>query len=60
MKNKYPKILEITWLIVAIFGALVSIHSTINSGFKKSLFLYAITLFSFFVYLIRHSARKKN
>jgi len=59
MNNKFKFILEITWLVVAIFALGIAIHATVMRGFKASIPTYLIFLLALFIYLVRRYSRKK-
>ena len=58
MKRKLPYLLEIVWLLVAIFSILFAIVRTFSLGFKENIMLYVITLLAFLMYGFRRYLRK--
>lgn len=57
MKQNYPKILEITWFIVAILCFLSAIHQIINTGFSESYLFIIFAIISFLIYFFRRKNR---
>jgi len=60
MKQKYPKILEILWLIVAILCLLSAIHQTIYEGILKSYLFIIFAIISFAIYFLRRKNRLRS
>lgn len=57
MKNK---ILEISWLILAIFSILIAIIETIRVGFANCYHFYIFFIVAIFVYFLRRNHRKNH
>ena len=53
-------ILEYAWLVMGILCAGISVHSTLQNGWKESLMAYLITILSFMMYAVRYYRRKKE
>lgn len=61
MNKKRLRILEILWLIVAIFCLLAGIHNITVSGFNTSgVIIFLMALVSFGMYLFRRNMRQKS
>ncbi len=58
MKQKFPYILEIIWLLVAIFSILFAVVRTFSLGFKENIMLYVIALLACLMYGFRRYLRK--
>ncbi|MFT5750084.1 MAG: hypothetical protein ACI93S_001357 [Ancylomarina sp.] len=58
MKRKLPYLLEIIWLLVAIFSILFAIVRTFNFGFKENIMLYVIGILACLMYGSRRYLRK--
>ncbi|RRG21479.1 hypothetical protein DWB61_09355 [Ancylomarina euxinus] len=58
MKKKMPFLLEIIWLLVAIFSILFAIVRTYNFGFKENIMLYVVTMLACLMYGSRRYLRK--
>jgi hypothetical protein len=58
MKQKLPYLLEIIWLLVAIFSILFALVRTFNLGFKENIMLYVIALLACLMYGFRRYLRK--
>jgi len=60
MKNKVPRIIELTWLITSILCLLTAVHQTIYEGFQKSYLFYIFAIIAFLMYSFRKHIRKSN
>tara|TARA_R110001583_G_scaffold4430_7_gene25708 strand:+ start:20068 stop:20274 length:207 start_codon:yes stop_codon:yes gene_type:complete len=58
MKQKLPYLLEIIWLLVAIFSILFATVRTFSLGFKENIMLYVIALLACLMYCFRRYLRK--
>jgi uncharacterized membrane protein YqjE len=58
MKKKLPFLLEIIWLLVAIFSILFAIVRTYNFGFKENIMLYVVAMIACLMYGSRRYLRK--
>jgi len=58
MKQKLPYILEIIWLLVAIFSILFAAIRTYNLGFKENTMLYVVAMLACLMYGSRRYLRK--
>jgi len=58
MKQKLPYILEIIWLLVAIFSILFAAIRTYNLGFKENIMLYVVAMLACLMYGSRRYLRK--
>ena len=58
MKKKLPFLLEIIWLLVAIFSILFAIVRTYNFGFKENIMLYVVAMIACLMYGARRYLRK--
>ncbi|MDE5423246.1 hypothetical protein L3073_13590 [Ancylomarina sp. DW003] len=58
MKQKLPYLLEIIWLLVAIFSILFAVVRTYNIGFKENIMLYVIAMLACLMYGSRRYLRK--
>jgi len=58
MKQKLPFLLEIIWLLVAIFSILFAIVRTYNFGFKENIMLYVVAMLACLMYGSRRYLRK--
>ncbi|MRT94209.1 hypothetical protein [Ancylomarina sp. 16SWW S1-10-2] len=58
MKQKLPYLLEIIWLLVAIFSVSFAILRTFSLGFKENIMLYVIALLACLMYGSRRYLRK--
>ncbi|WP_372641514.1 hypothetical protein [Ancylomarina sp.] len=58
MKKKLPFLLEIIWLLVAIFSILFAIVRTYNFGFKENIMLYVVAMLACLMYGSRRYLRK--
>ena len=60
MKQKLPFLLEIIWLLVAIFSILFAIIRTYNFGFKENIMLYVVAMIACLMYGSRRYLRKSR
>ncbi|MGZ2371244.1 hypothetical protein ACXR6G_15805 [Ancylomarina sp. YFZ004] len=60
MKQKLPFLLEIIWLLVAIFSILFAIVRTYNFGFKENIMLYVVAMIACLMYGSRRYLRKSR
>jgi len=60
MKNKLPKIIEVTWLITSIICLLTGIHQTFYEGFSKSYLFFIFAIIAYLMYYFRKYMRKSN
>ncbi len=58
MKQKLPYLLEIIWLVVAIFSILFAVVRTFNLGFKENIMLYIIAVLASLMFGSRRHLRK--
>jgi len=58
--NKFQYILEIVWLIVAVFAVTAASYEFYRNGFNKSIPLYIISVIAFAVYTFRRYIRKRQ
>jgi len=58
MKQKLPFLLEIIWLLVAIFSILFALVRTYNFGFKENIMLYVVAMLACLMYGSRRYLRK--
>ncbi len=58
MKQKLPYLLEIIWLLVAIFSILFASIRTYNLGFKENVMLYVVAMLACLMYGSRRYLRK--
>jgi flagellar biogenesis protein FliO len=54
----FPKILEYTWLVLAVVCLGLAIHSTVKFGFGQSYMLFILTFVAVLMYLLRRYRRK--
>lgn len=60
MNIRAVRILEITWLIVAILSIIAGMHKTYQHGFGKSYLFFIISFISFLMYFYRRNMRMKT
>ena len=58
--NNSNRILEVFWLIVAVFTLATGIHSTLKHGFRNSYMFFIMTALALLLYLARRALRMKN
>jgi hypothetical protein len=60
MNKRIYFILEVFWLILAIFGLFAGFSLTLRQGLKESWLFFLIALISFAMYFMRKNLRKKG
>ncbi len=60
MKQKLPFLLEMIWLLVAIFSILFAIVRTYNVGFNENIMLYIVAMLACLMYGSRRYLRKSR
>ncbi len=58
MKQKLPFVLEIIWLLVAIFSIILAVVRTVNFGLNENVMFYVIATLSCLMYVSRRYLRK--
>jgi asparagine N-glycosylation enzyme membrane subunit Stt3 len=53
-------VLEVFWLIISVFTALMGVYVLFRNGFKSAYVFFIMSLLSFLLYLARHTLRLKN
>lgn len=57
MSNIFKKILEYTWLLIAILSLGAGIHKTYKLGFGASFVFFIMTFIAVFMYMFRRNSR---
>ncbi|UCG28916.1 MAG: hypothetical protein JSV24_06020 [Bacteroidales bacterium] len=57
---KTNRILEITWLVVAILSLLAGTHKTVREGFGESYLFFIIACIAVLMYFLRRYLRKNE
>lgn len=60
MKEKIRKILEYTWLTIAILSFFAGLHRTYKAGIKESFPFFIMTFVSVLMYMFRRNQRLLN
>ncbi len=58
MKQKLPFLLELIWLLVAIFSILFAVFRTYSVGFEGNMMMYIIAVLACLMYGSRRYLRK--
>ena len=54
---KILRILEISWLIIAIGSLCAGVYKLISEGFNQAVFIFAISIIAFVFFMIRRKQR---
>ncbi|HBX49862.1 MAG: hypothetical protein A2275_03035 [Bacteroidetes bacterium RIFOXYA12_FULL_35_11] len=60
MSKLFRKILEYTWLVIAVLSVIAAVHKTYRQGFSESYPFYIITFIAVLMFFFRRYTRKNN